>query len=59
MFVIGGVAEDKTRNEVYKLTCGESIESCKWEENDVKMKHARAGHVVWPISDSLATEICD
>ena len=60
IFALSGVAEGKTRDEIYKLKCiGNSMSDCGWDKLDVKLKFARAGNIALPISDSLASELCN
>ena len=60
IFALGGVAESKTRDEIYRLKCtGQSMNGCVWDKLGVKLKYGRAGHVVLPISNSLASDLCE
>ena len=55
LFSIGG--RDGTAIE--KLVCQDTPQSCQWEEIGTQLKSERRGHVVVPISATLAMQLCN
>ena len=44
---------------VYRLSCNEYIQECKWEKTDVQMKYERQLSVAMRVPDEFASQICN
>ena len=62
LFLVGGEKPPTKLDfieEIYQLVCGENtVESCQWLDTGLKLEHPRTGHLVFPIPESMATELC-
>ena len=62
LFLVGGWKPSTKLDfieEIYQLVCGENtVESCQWLDTGLKLEHPRTGHLVFPIPESMATELC-
>ena len=61
LFLVGGQNPDSKAlsSKTFQSVCDKAPESCKWEKFKVGMKHARRGHAVLSIGESLAMELCN
>ena len=66
IYTFGGETPDNSISTyIFKLTCNGNIESCSWNEIDsqtpgekIRMRYGRKHHVVIPIEDSMADQLC-
>ena len=62
LFLVGGWKPPTKLDfieEIYQLVCGENtVESCQWMDTGLKLEHPRLAHLVFPIPESMANELC-
>ena len=46
-------------NSIYKFSCGDTIDTCKWTETNMELQYGRRGVRAFLISDDLASAICN
>ena len=63
LFLIGGRKAPEFTDyveEINQLVCeGNTVESCRWKDTGLKLEHPRFRHLVFPISESMANELCN
>ena len=60
-YLIGGKEGEyyNQKDNILKLICKDlRPENCKFEEQSVKLKYARSGHIAIPIPGSIAFDLC-
>ena len=59
IYQLGGeTATDSINRNVYKLTCGSDVGSCQWKVHPISLRFGRKHHIIIPIEESLADELC-
>ena len=60
LFLIGGRNDEKDEllDKTYQLVCDKTPGSCRWKITDVTLSKPRNVHIVLPIEESLALNLC-
>ena len=59
LYAIGDDSSEIDDLEIYKLTCGSSMDDCGWEKMETKLEHKHYLGVAFSIPDALADKLCN
>ena len=58
LYAIGGWDGSDETNDIYKLHCIDSIQTCRWTKSKTILRYGRDDFVAIPIPNSLADKLC-
>ena len=60
VYILGGltIEEDEKKDEIYKLSCENSLDTCQWTTLEAKMKYPTHGHIAFHLPKLLAKKFC-